>query len=135
MYNKEIKKYGWPLDYTWATRFKWNETSDVLLEGKITNSDNTLYILNKISSNFEYNLLLVDNRRRKVFYEGGIYFYFEKNIKGHSIFLHSSGQDAFDTICYYSQYFEEQITQRISKIKIKWIEHKHNRKTHLLTYL
>lgn len=133
--ENQKQTHGWALDYSWAYEDNWDVNSDVLLEGRFSLAlENNIYrTLEEVLNIYEFDLLHVDKKARKVHYEGGMFCYLEKNKKYCSVFIHSCGEDAFDCISYYSQVIEEKLLKKNQNIKVQWIKHKHNRKNRLLS--
>lgn len=134
---KEKEVYGWPLDYSWGSKInKWKEDTDVLLEGEIL-SVNTedLEFLKSMISEFDKGFAFLNGEKKEIFYAGGVQGYIVETAKSFSIYLHSRGEDAFDSLSYYSEFIERKLKENNNKISFNWIKHKHNRKENILDFI
>ena len=75
----------------------------------------------------------VDGVRRAIASEGGMWMYVEDADGGQpglSVFLHSSGQDAFDTIKWDADELVDALLPVDPAVKVRWIKHGHHRRRH-----
>lgn len=132
---KKQEEYGWPLDYSWGSKInKWKENTDVFLEGQISNKNESLDLLRTIISKFDKDEAFLDGEKIEIFYVGGVQGYIQELDKNFSICLHSKGEDAFDSLSYYSEFIERKLKIKKNKISVKWIKHKHDRDENILEF-
>lgn len=132
----------WRLDYGWARRGgKWTDFTDVMLEARVNGDSKSIQALrNWVDSHDTCNGIL-DGVQKTVFYAGGIqgYAVFDTVLSagGHtsaSVYMHSHGQDAFDSLCYYSKQLASALNHARGACTLEWVEHAHQRSDHLLVW-
>ncbi len=130
------KPLRWPLDYGWGGRHRrWNDHHDVLLEAQpwTTRPDEVRHAVHAWLATKTADTRRVDGVPRAIVYEGGIWMYAEDRHGGQpalSVYLHSSGQDAFDAIHWYANELVDALLAVDPAIKVKWIKHPHHRHVH-----
>ena len=135
---KQDKEY-WLLDYDWSKRGgPWNELTDVMLIGDTHNEACSVDALKSWVSLQERGRAKVDGTEREIFYAGGVqgYLDFSPQPNGPSLtlFLHSHGEDAFDSLSYYSKKIANYLKSRGCAHGLIWHEARHDRKDHQLQW-
>ena len=128
----------WKLDYGWAKRGgKWSDLTDVMLIGTATGED-CISALDTWVSLQDKDQGHVDGHDREIFYAGGVQGYLESSLTEESdkrvLFLHSHGQDAFDSLSYYSKQIAEFLRSKGCAGNLTWQEGRHDRKDHQLIW-
>lgn len=123
----------WPLDYSWGYRhWRWNESHDVLLEAQpwASQPDAVRAAVHAWLAGKHQGEVEVDGECQPIAYEGGIWIQCQ-DLHGAQpalrIDLHSSGQDAFDSIKWYTDELVDVLLAADPDIKVKWIKHPHRR--------
>lgn len=123
---------GWPLDYGWGHK-NWDEDTDVALKGRIEGpgKDAALSALQAWLDGMKSGPHLRDARPITASYHGGGAFYLHDG----ALFIHSSGQDAFDTINWYSDEAAEVLRDSGADVELIWEELPHKRQSALLDWI
>lgn len=129
----------WELDYSWSKRGgKWTEFTDVMLIGETTHDQHCINTLREWVALQETDQAAIDRVKRTIFYAGGIqgYLDFSSNEAADSqvIYLHSRGQDAFDSLSYYSKQIANFLRNHGCRAGLMWREARHDRKDHQLQW-
>ncbi len=116
------------ISHSWECRRRtsWN---DVLLEAVVTSDTNqnteealTLWLHDK-----EQGTATVDYKNITCWYCGGVWLHYAINNNALSLYMHSSGEDAFDSLNYCAYEIAKTFYKNHSGISIRWIEHPHKR--------
>ncbi|ENB9457443.1 hypothetical protein Q4R59_17000 [Morganella morganii] len=116
------------INYNWGYK-QWKLSDDVLLEAIVT-SDITIAEKKLIQwlNHLEKGTTSVDKQNITCWYYGGVWLYYAKNENSIFIYMHSSGEDAFDSLAYCANKIAKILYQNHTATEIKWIEHPHRRK-------
>lgn len=121
----------WPLDYSWAQRQgPWSTHSDVLLEGRGTDPTAMSKALEALGSGLEPQDHPMVQDTQQGYWCGGVFAYLgfdaakEDSV---SIWLHSRGEDAFDSLHATSKLFCQHLEAAAFQGALDWIEHPHQR--------
>lgn len=127
-----MKATGWPLDYGWGHHRLWTEETDVCLEGRLRGDDIAPAVARASAwlASKEEGQALIDGAPRAIRYEGGGIFYLEEGAEGASVFLHSSGQDAFDALAWYSDELARALSGCAAQARLIWVQHRFDREDH-----
>ncbi|RMH94159.1 hypothetical protein EBB59_03085 [Lysobacter pythonis] len=123
----------WPLDYSWGYRhWRWNVWSDVLLEAQpwTTRPAEVRAALAVWLAGKTQSVARVDGEEIAIAYEGGIRMHAEDRQGGQpamSVYLHSSGEDAFDSIKWYADQLVDALLAVDPEVKVRWVKHPHKR--------
>lgn len=134
---KQFRGY-WPLDYDWSKRGGiWTEFTDVMLIGKIKTECSNSALLAWVRSQ-DIDLARVDGIEREIFYAGGVQGYLDRQTDetyhSNTIYLHSHGQDCFDSLSYYSKEIYNYLSTRCKNVDLVWVEARHDRNNHQLQW-
>ncbi|MDO5654359.1 MAG: hypothetical protein Q4G39_09710 [Brachymonas sp.] len=129
----------WILDYSWSSRGgKWSEMTDVMLIGEAVDACGAQALAEWVAQQ-ESSDAQVDGQPRSIFYAGGVRGYLNETEDAapaaRTLYLHSSGQDAFDSLSYYSQEIAEFLQARGCKTAMQWAEARHDRRDHQLAWV
>ncbi|HIB1392495.1 TPA: hypothetical protein ACWV4T_005202 [Salmonella enterica subsp. enterica serovar Muenchen] len=116
------------INYRWECK-KRKPTDDVLLEAVIT-SDIMIHTENTFLrwlDEQEKGNTSVDGKNVTCWYCGGVWLHYTINENAVSLYMHSSGEDAFDSLTYCANKIAEVLYQNHPDITIRWIEHPHRR--------
>lgn len=70
----------------------------------------------------------VDGKRITCWYYGGVWLHYVIRENRISLYMHSSGEDAFDSLAYCANAVAKILYKRYPEICIIWNEHPHQRK-------
>lgn len=103
--------------------------NDVLLEALITSDAhiNTEETLTQWLNDKEKGTTCVDYKKITCWYYGGVWLHYLLNKDALSLYMHSSGEDAFDSLHYCAHEIAKILYKNHSDINIRWIEHPHKR--------
>lgn len=123
---------GWPLNYEWGHK-NWDEDTDVALRGDLAGpgQEAGLAALRDWLGGMERATYLRDGRRIRAAWHGGGAFYLHEG----ALFIHSSGQDAFDAIAWYSDEAATALRDSGADVTLTWHELPHKRRDCLLDWL
>lgn len=128
----------WTLDYSWSTRQgPWTPNTDMLLECRTY----TQIELSQLLSNYLAKLTagtesMQDNKAQPGYWSGGVFLYISaqqdqtqpaSQSYRNSLWLHSRGEDAMDSLAWESQNICKTLTQGEHCFGLNWIEHPHQR--------
>ncbi|EBS8367630.1 hypothetical protein CFF91_17890 [Salmonella enterica] len=115
----------------WEKRRR-RQDDDVLLEATVT-VDKTIQI--QVENTFirwlktrEKGAVSLDNKKITCWYCGGVWLHYTVNTNVMSLYLHSGGEDAFDSLADCANEIARLLYQNHSDVSIKWTEHPHRRK-------
>lgn len=115
----------------WENRRR-RQDDDVLLEATVT-VDKTIQI--QVENTFirwlktrEKGAVSLDNKKIICWYCGGVWLHYTVNTNVMSLYLHSGGEDAFDSLADCANEISRLLYQNHSDVSIKWTEHPHRRK-------
>lgn len=124
----------WPLDYSWAQRSEWKEDSDVLLEAQCEASKQVEQALASLFHGLLEQAHPMVDGTQPGYWSGGVFLYSDFEALSEStqtntasLWLHSRGQDAFDSLHAVSDDFCRALAQSGYRGEVRWIEHPHNR--------
>lgn len=125
----------WPLDYGWSTRQgHWTPHTDVLLEGRICSSQDPMPALSVLFSGLKSDQHpMVNAPKQSGYWAGGVFLYARAPVtpssRAHqvSVWLHSRGEDAFDSIQAVSEIICRALREQQPTPSIEWVEHPHAR--------
>ncbi|ECC1658486.1 TPA: hypothetical protein JDL67_005299 [Salmonella enterica subsp. salamae] len=102
---------------------------DVLLEAVITSyaDINVSETLVRWLKDKPKGTTAVDYENTVCWYCGGVWLHYITNTNTLFLYMHSSGEDAFDSLEYYANKIEKVFYKNHSDIDIQWIEHPHKR--------
>lgn len=118
------------ISHSWEYRRRTCQ-DDVLLEAVITSDTNLntektlLQWLNDKNKNKGTNT--VDYKDITCWYYGGVWLHYAINNNALSLYMHSSGEDAFDSLNYCAYEIAKTFYKNHSDFSILWIEHPHKR--------
>ncbi|HFJ2022069.1 TPA: hypothetical protein ACGT9I_001372 [Salmonella enterica] len=112
----------------WENR-KRKSDDDVLLEStvfsdKLIQAESTLIHWLKRK---EQGTVSVDGKNITCWYCGGTWFHYTLNVNFMSLYIHSSGEDAFDSLAYCANEIAEILYKNHPDTTIRWTEHPHRR--------
>lgn len=121
-----MPKY-YKINYDWGYKY-WKLSDDVLLEAIIT-SNITIVERTLIQwlSHLENGTTSVDKQNITCWYYGGVWLHYVKNENTLSLYMHSSGEDAFDSLVYCANEIAKIFYQSHTTTNIQWVEHPHRR--------
>ncbi len=103
---------------------------DVLLEATVT-ADKTI----KAENTFirwlikrEKGTVSLDNKSITCWYCGGVWLHYTANLNVMSLYMHSGGEDAFESLAYCANEIARFLYQNHPEVSIRWTEHPHQRK-------
>ncbi|MDO5693778.1 MAG: hypothetical protein Q4G70_15095 [Pseudomonadota bacterium] len=118
----------WLKDYGWAQRGgAWNEDTDVLLVGTVASGAPGADALNAWVAQQDKSQGRVDGVEREIFYAGGVRGYLETSEDGTALYLHSRGEDAFDSLSHYSGEVARFLRAQGCDTPLQWTEARHDR--------
>ena len=125
-WRTNMSKY-YKLNYNWGYK-QWKHSDDVLLEAIITSNIKIAEnILVQWLNSLEKGATSVDEQNITCWYYGGVWIHYVTNENTISLYMHSSGEDAFDSIAYSANEVAKILHQTPSTTNIKWVEHPHRR--------
>lgn len=129
---KKPSSNHYPRNYGWARSKKWKLRDDVLLEANIATKNPGAVeqvIVGWLAAKHPGSAR-VDGVQQDCWYEGGGWFH-HKFADGISVYLHSSGEDAFDTLEHYANSLVRILEEADAEVRVTWTEHPH-RRTHVV---
>lgn len=113
----------------WANRRRRTD-DDILLEATVTTDkikqpENML--IRWLKTREKGNVSL-DNKKVTCWYCGGVWLHYTVTINEISLYMHSGGEDAFDSLADCANEIARLLHQNQPDISIKWTEHPHRRK-------
>ncbi|MGY0505448.1 hypothetical protein [Luteimonas sp. e5] len=123
----------WQRIYQWAhPSHRWNVWRDVLLEAQpwTQRPEAVRAAVRDWLGGMQVETIEVDGERIEVAASGGIWVQAEDFAGGQpamSIQLHSSGEDAFDSLKWHADALVDVLLQADPDIKVKWVRHPHRR--------
>ncbi|HEC8924918.1 TPA: hypothetical protein R4D26_000973 [Salmonella enterica subsp. enterica serovar Stanley] len=113
----------------WENRRRRTD-DDVLLEATVTTDktkqpENTL--IRWLKTREKGNVSL-DNKKVNCWYCGGVWLHYTVNINVISLYMHSGGEDAFDSLADCANEIARLLYQNHPDAIIRWTEHPHRRK-------
>ncbi|EDU9483827.1 hypothetical protein XH18_003776 [Salmonella enterica subsp. arizonae] len=113
----------------WENRRR-RPNGDVFLEvtvttDKIIQAENTFIRWLKTT---EKGTVSLDNKKVTCWYCGGVWLHYTVNINVIFLYLHSSGEDAFDSLADCTNEIAQLLYQNNPDVSIRWTEHPHRRK-------
>ncbi|EBK2702469.1 hypothetical protein [Salmonella enterica] len=116
------------ISHSWEYRRRtsWN---DVLLESLVTSDTNinTEETLVQWLNDKEKGTIAVDYKNITCWYYGGVWLHYAVNNKALSLYMHSSGEDAFDSLNDCAYEIAKIFYKNHPGVDIQWIEHPHKR--------
>ncbi|QTD45121.1 hypothetical protein [Ottowia testudinis] len=133
--NRTLPRHAyWPLDYGWSQRGgPWSELTDVMLIAQTQGDEGTAQALADWVARQGSEPAEVDGCVRDVFYAGGVRGYLDKTDAGATLYLHSHGEDAFDSLSHYSRQIAKLVQSR-GGMPLTWTEARHDRADHQLSW-
>ncbi|EAT9905659.1 hypothetical protein CR36_24270 [Salmonella enterica subsp. enterica] len=103
--------------------------NDVLLEAIVTSdtNQNTEETLIQWLNDQEKGTTTVDYKNITCWYYGGVWLHYLINNDALSLYIHSSGEDAFDSFHFCAREIARIFYKNHPGINIRWIEHPHKR--------
>ncbi|EAA9549340.1 hypothetical protein OY03_001073 [Salmonella enterica subsp. enterica] len=103
--------------------------NDVLLEAIVTSdtNQNTEETLIQWLNDQEKGTTTVDYKNITCWYYGGVWLHYVINNSTLSLYMHSSGEDAFDSLNYCAYTIAKFFYTYHQDVNIRWIEHPHKR--------
>ena len=124
-------KAYWPLDYDWSRRGgRWDVHTDVLLLADAGHDPACAQALADWVAQQHQERARVDGVERAIVYAGGVQGYLE----GHTLYLHSRGEDAFDSLSHYSREIARFLRRQGCQAALRWTEARHDRPDHQLQW-
>lgn len=131
-----IQAEPWPLDYGWGHHRLWTQEADVCLEGRLRGEDLAAAVakLRAWVAARDQTKALVDKVARPVALLGGASFYLEEDDEGASLFAHSMGEDAFDSLEWVGQELAAVLKGTPGEGRLIWVQHRFDRDHHRLRW-
>ncbi|EBV5086595.1 hypothetical protein ID80_005025 [Salmonella enterica subsp. enterica serovar Ball] len=106
-----------------------NIDDDVLLEAAITSHAgvNVSETLSRWLKDKPKGTTDVDYEKTICWYCGGVWLHYFMNENTLFLYMHSSGEDAFDSLSYYANKIANFFYKNHPDVDIRWAEHPHNR--------
>ncbi len=118
----------YPLNYAWDIKH-WNEDRDVMLEAQFSGVSPAQIapLLEQWLHSKQRDQQVLDQQTATIFYAGGAWFHWPA-VDSLQFYIHSAGQDAFDSIHYYANHLADYLFAALGpKLQLQWIEHPHRR--------
>lgn len=116
------------ISHSWEYRRRthWN---DVLLEAVVTSDTNLTAeeTLTQWLHDKKQGTVTVDYKNITCWHYSGVWLHYAINNNALSLYMHSSGEDAFDSLNYCAYVIAKKIYTHHPDINIQWIEHPHKR--------
>lgn len=125
---RKIEGNHYPLNYAWGHGKTWSRGADVLLEASIatTKPEAIREAIIEWRGAKRSERVHIDGVEVDSWYDGGAWFHYEL-ADAITVYLHSSGEDAFDTLEYYANNLAEALEKADAGVRITWTEHPHKR--------